>query len=674
MNDDDRVRSRTLPTPSGHAPASTLALAHAPAVCRFAPALFAALAVALSPSCAAQDLSVSVLFGENSVWQRDLPVRLRGTAAPGAEVSFRSDRLGRANAVADGGGLWTLSLPASAAGGPYAYTLESAGQTKRYGDVYVGDVFLCSGQSNMEWPVANTDDRERATALTDPLLHHIVIPHASASAPQAEPEDTFWQSAYPGRTEGFTAIGYYFAEELRRRNPEVPIGIINASWGGSVIEAWLANAEPAPESSAVADRHRARWAELRRLYPAAFATGGPGAGNAPERRLDPHGTDGAPIELGTLWESRGFPEVDGTMWFDREFSLSARQITGDTALLALGPIDDADETYVNGQLVGSTDLYSEPRYYPVPAAILRPGRNRLSVRVEDDGGGGGFGAPKDSLYFDTGIGRIRLGDAGWRVRPERIYYDSIGSPHTRPRQLYNGMLHPLTGVKARGVLWYQGESNATGPTQTARYHDQIAELVGQFRALTAQPDLPFVAVELPGWLAPSRDNHQADAHWAQMRQAIRAVTALPNTGTVVALGYGDIEDIHPKNKRPVALMLAEEMARLAYGSETEPRNSWPAQLREQGPGALVVDFSDVGEGGLKTTDGEAPRGFAVRDAGGQWHYANARIVAEDAVRLTVPSGKTITAVAYAWSNFPDEANLVNGYGRRVGSWEKAVVE
>lgn len=641
-------------------------------------AALALVTLVYATACRSQDLSVSVLFGENSVWQRGLPVALRGTASPGSAVTFASASLGEGTARAGEDGRWTLSLAAMPAGGPYTYTLSSGGAQVKISDVYVGDVFICSGQSNMEWPVDMTNDRKRATALTDPLLHHILIPKTSVPEGKDElAEGAFWQSAYPGRTEGFTAIGYYFAEELRRRRPELPIGIIHTSWGGSTIEAWLADAPSSAGGEYGPERHRARWAELREAYPAAFAK--------TYRHLRPHAPGGDPINVKGVWEGSGFPEVDGAMWFDREFTLSERQLAAAraraddqggpaTVALSLGAIDDIDSTFVNGQFVGTMRQYNALRNYRLPVSNLRAGTNRLSVWVQDNGGGGGFSGPSDSLYVETGIGRVRLDGEGWRVRPERITYDSLGAPNQTPRHLYNGMLAPITDVKAKGVLWYQGESNAGSAKAAARYADQIVRLVAQFRMLAGQPDLPFVAVELPEWLPPVDDNYQINAYWPQLRQSTRAILRLPATGTVVALGYGDAEDIHPRNKRPVSLMLAEEMSRLAYGEGDEPRNAWPSTLTAQGPATLVVRFEDAGPGGLRTTDGEPPRGFAVQDATGRWHYAEARIVAEDAIRLVGPSGKTLTAVAYAWSNNPDEANLANGHGRRVGSWKETLNE
>ena len=625
--------------------------------------------VGLSYACAgaAQELSVSVFFGEGAVWQRDRPVDLRGTGTPGAGVRFASDSLGAAEARVGTDGRWALRLSPKPAGGPYAYTVSSGGETLEVGDVYLGDVFLCSGQSNMEWPVDMTDDGERAATVVDPLLRHLVVPHHSAAAPQPEPlGGGVWQSAYPGRTEGFSAVGFYFAEELRRRRPDLAIGLVNASWGGSTIEAWLPDAEPSPASREGVAQDSARWAELRAAYPEAFTEAGVA--------LRPGSAGGEPIALGTNWENAGFPGIDGVMWFERTFSLSGRQLGGPMTL-TLGTIDDDDSTFVNGQFVGATSGWNEVRRYGLPPGLPRAGENRLSVRVHDKDGGGGFGSPPDSLYLETGVGALRLagGRGGWRVRPARVSYDTLGDPYAVPRYLYNGMLHPLEGVRARGVLWYQGESNAWHHASARAYDRQIRELVGHFRRLTGQPELPFVAVELPEWRRPVAEAYDTAAVWPELRQSTRAVLDLPATSTVVALGYGGT-DIHPRNKRPVAIMLAEETARLAYGEAGGPRNSWPAEVLPQGGGALAVRFRDVGQGGLRTTDGEAPRGFAVQDETGVWHPATARVIAPDVVRLTGPTGTDVRGVAYAWSDSPVAANLVNGYGRRVGSWRRGVLE
>ncbi len=611
-------------------------------------------------------MSVSVYFDNNSVWQRDQPVRLRGEGEPGAKVSFASADLGESMAKVSADGTWSMQLAPKPAGGPYSYTLRSGTDQIIVRDVYLGDVFVCSGQSNMEWPVGMTDDGPEAVTKTDDLLHHIMVPHVSVGDRRREPAaGAFWQTAYPGRTEGFTAVGYYFAEQLRAAYPNLAIGLIHVSWGGSRIEAWLPDAAEGPALVEVSAANRQAWDRLRAKYPAAF--------NDSTRRLPAVAeAPGEPITLGGAWEGYGFPEVDGTMWLDRTFGLSARQLAAGPAILNLGPIDDSDSTYVNGRLVGHTfDKYNASRRYVIPAGVLRAGENRLSVWVEDTGGGGGLTAAPDSVYLETGIGRVALGMA-WTVRPERIRYDSLGSPNQVPQRLYNGMLHSLAGVAAKGVLWYQGESNAWTADDAAVYADHIKSLVSTFRTLSGQPDLPFVAVELPEWKPPVDAPYETYGYWPNVRQSTRAILDMPATSTVVAFGYGDAVDIHPRNKKPVGVLLAEDMKRLAYGVTTGPTTARAKSLSQLGQ-MLVVDFEGAGAG-VRASDGESIRGFAVQDAQGAWHHAEADVMDGRRVRVVGPAGKTYRAIAYAWSNNPDEANLVNGYGRPVGSFKLSLEE
>lgn len=613
-----------------------------------------------------QPLSVSVYFGTNSVWQRDQPVRLRGTGEPGSKVSFASADLGESVAKVAADGTWQLQLSPKPAGGPYSYTLRSGKDQVIAKDVYLGDVFLCSGQSNMEWPVDQTDGGPEAVKRTDDLLHHIYIPHVSAADRRDEPAaSAFWQSAFPGRTEGFTAIGYYFAEQLRARDPKVPIGIINVSWGGSRIEAWLPDAAPGPALTEVTRANRSAWSKLREDYPNAFAP-------KPQKLSASPSTPGQPIELGGAWEQRGFPEVDGVIWFDRSVAVSDRQLAAGPVYLALGPIDDTDSTFVNGRFVGQTaGKWNEPRRYAIPAGVLKPGNNQISVWVEDTGGGGGLTAPKDSVYLQTGIGKIALG-TGWTVRPEALRYDSMGTPNQVPRYLYNGMLHSLAGVHAKGVLWYQGESNTWTQGDADAYAGQIHSLVETFRELSGQPELPFVAVELPEWKAATDDPYETYGYWPDVRQGTRSILDMPATSTVVTLGYGDAEDIHPRNKRPVAALLAEEMGRVAYGILDGPTNALATEVKQAGQ-MLVVEFKGAGVG-FQTLDGQDIRGFAVQDAKGAWYHASADAMDASHIRVVGPTAGPYRAVAYAWSNNPDEANLINGYGRRVGSFRLSMEE
>jgi len=271
----------------------------------------------------------------------------------------------------------------------------------------------------------------------------------------------------------------------------------------------------------------------------------------------------------------------------------------------------------------------------------------------------------------TATRKIPLGE-GWRARPEYLEVDTMGQKQHQPTQLYNAMIRPLRGVKTSGVLWYQGESNTGDEGETKTYASQLIQLLRMFRKETGQKNVPFFVVELPDWLPISEDNHQLYAHWAMMRQAQRSILSEPNTSVTVTLGYGDTKDIHPRDKKPVGQMLADEAMRLVYGQEDGPQFSTAKEMMTLGS-ALVVRFSNVGTG-LKSLNSKEINGFAVQGTDGKWYDAEATVQNGDRVQLTGPVGVKLQGASYAWSNNPDEANMVNGWGRAVSSFRMSVNE
>ncbi len=626
----------------------------------------------ISFSISAQNVGLSIhpVFGDGSVWQRNETVQLKGSAPAGARISFASEDLGESMAVSNQDGQWQMNIRAHEAGGPYSATLalkvdgkDVLGEQISLKDIYIGDVYLLSGQSNMEWLVSNSNMGTSASAKTNTLIRHFKVPLMASRTQKIDLPHITWKYAQPGQTENFSAIGYYFAEALLEQNPGVPIGLINSSWGGSRIEAWLpsdANGK-GPRKEIPAEMLIA-WKDLKKKYPKAFEGDG--------ERLLPHGKNGEPIDIGRKWEWTGFPDINGRIWYDRVVELTEAE-TKTPAELHLGAIDDMDHTYINGLTIGKTDSYNALRVYEVPVNGMQEGMNHLSVLVTDKGGAGGLVTTPEEIFLKTATRTIPLGD-GWRARPEYLEVDTMGQTQHQPAQLYNAMIRPLRGVKTSGVLWYQGESNTGDEGETRRYVTQLQELCGMFRAETGQPEVLFFVVELPDWLPVSAANFQPYAHWAMMRQAQRSILSEPNTSVIVTLGYGDTEDIHPRDKRPVSRMIADEAMRMVYGVEDGPRFSKAIELLQMG-NSLVVQFDHVGTG-LKASRGQAIEGFAVKGTDGKWYDAEATQQGKDRVRLLGPVGVTPQEVAYAWSNNPDEANLVNGWGRAVSSFRMTVNE
>jgi len=511
----------------------------------------------------------------------------------------------------------------------------------------------------MEWLVDNSNDAGRAKTISDPMLRHLKVPLTAAGTPLKELPHGPWLSAAPSRTGGFSAVGFYFAEYLRERDPSVAIGLVNSSWGGSRIEAWLpAVAGSTAAKHTVPAESRASWKRLQTQFPQAFDEGG-----LPGR---PHQAGGVPTDVGRKWEWTGYPDIDGQIWLDRTVNVQEDQLNL-PATLVLGPIDDSDSTFVNGTLVGNMQsAYAKTRRYRIPDGLLKAGDNAVSVWVEDTGGGGGLYQSPDSIYLQLADERIALGHDGWRSRPQRLYVDSLGEVNHRPANLYNAMLYPLAGLKASAVLWYQGESNAGGREEAQAYSQQMVSLTKTFRALTAQPQLPMLVVELPDFTAAYEGPFAENDWWPIVRSSQRAVYALPPAATVVTLGLGNAEDIHPRDKRPVGERLANQARRLVYGESDRPVSARALGLDYQG-NSLVVRFADAGTG-MQGANGSPIRGFAVRDKAGRWHHADAESIGSDRVRIDAPAGIEPRAVAYAWANNPVQANLRNSFGLPVSSF------
>ena len=625
--------------------------------------LFCCLLLAM-PLVSRAQFTLDREISSHAVLQRDAVTNFHGTAAPNTvvEVRVQGSQLTGVNRT-NSEGRWRVQLPPKPAGGPFELLIFTQDTAVLLEDVYFGDVFIASGQSNMEWPLANSDRGASRIATPDPLIRELSVVKHAAEQPTRRLRATSWKVATREQVGDFSAVAYYMAETLRARDPEVAIGIVNATWGGSKIEAWLPTSpDEGRERVEHEAAHRSRWQEIAAAYPEALREGGSSTASA----------TGEPIQVGGFWEERGWPAINGVIYHTLDVKLRDADLRG-PATLALGPIDDSDSTYVNGTLVGSMmQQYAKTRRYTVPASALRDGTNRIDIWIEDTGGGGGLYGTADSIYLQTVSRRIPIGAQTWTARPQRLELDTFGAAQHRPRRLYNGMLFPLEGLTARGIVWYQGESNAGSAAEVEAYGAQLRELVEVFRKTTGVRDLPFVTVELPDFLGPSNEPYASSEWWPAIREAQRSVVGLPNASFTSTLGLGDSTDIHPRNKQPVGEALANELRALAYEEPDAPRSPLATKL-EQTAGMTTVLFERVGEG-LKTRDGAAVRGFALQDTSGRWTSVSAQLIGLDRVKLQVPPDTQVAAVAYAWQNNPIGANLVNSHGLPVGSFRLSVAE
>ncbi|MBC6994018.1 sialate O-acetylesterase [Neolewinella lacunae] len=626
----------------------------------------------------AQELQLFESFTNHAVLQRNTDHPLWGWARPGTvvKVLFGEQRL----SVKTGkDGRWRVLLPPTPAGGPHKISVQTKREAILLEDIYFGDVYLLSGQSNMEWRLRQSDpDSSRARSIADPLIRELKVKRSYATQPLVhldidEATDDQWMVGTAERIGEFSGVGSYFAHYVRKE-VDVPIGLLHASWGGSRIEPWMSPAALGMEAvaeNAVDEIMQAAGKEGR----ATFATVFPGRAIPTKDegealgwlRADFDDSRWPTMTLPTYWEAAGYPNVDGYFYFRRTFTLTSAQAAG-PATLYLGAIDDGDWTYLNGTAVGSMpNAYAEPRVYTLPAGTLRTGENTIAIRVMDGGGGGGFSASPVDFRLETSAGAVNLaGNFRYNIGEFR----AGGQPNQVPTILYNAMIAPLEGYPLTGVLWYQGESNA-GPGDNERYADLMQGLVKQWRGFFKQPDLPFFWVQLANFQAAVSTPNEPG--WAVLRNSQTIATALPRTGQAVITDIGEADDIHPRNKWEVGRRLSLHALKDIYGKKVQARSP-VAKSAKNDAGFVVVRFAEVG-GGLmvKSTDRyRYPTGLTIQDASGKWHFARALLdESENALFVEVPSGLKVKTVRYNWANNPD-GNLFSKEGLPVTPFELTV--
>jgi sialate O-acetylesterase len=438
-------------------------------------ATFWASSAVLAQGDSSRALRLARLFGEGMVLQRDARLPVWGWGVPGRAVQVSLDGVARTTTTSPAGA-WRVTLPPQRAGGPHRLVVRSGPDSVMLGDVLVGDVWVASGQSNMEWPLVNTRDAAAAiAAANDRSIRHFKVPVSFAKAPEADLAGGSWAAADSQHVGSFSAVAYYFARDLRK-SVDVPIGILNTTWGGSRIETWMSRAALGLDSA----RWAAMWAEeeasqrrfVERLrakigdLPKTDAGLVEGRAVWADPALDESGWQ--PVAVPKLWEQQGYDGLDGVVWYRVAFDLSADEAARGVRL-GLGAIDDNDITWVNGVEVGRTNNYSALRAYDAPARALRAGRNVIAVRVEDSGGGGGIWGDSAALFLDVGGVRRPLG-TGWKLRVGSASLQPDGQHINKvPTVVYNKMVHPLLGFPIKGVIWYQGESNADSAADARKY-------------------------------------------------------------------------------------------------------------------------------------------------------------------------------------------------------------
>ncbi len=627
--------------------------------------LFVAVLLISSVNCrpSIAQLTVGKIFGEHMILQREVPLRIWGTSSPNDIVIFELNKKSKTTKT-DGDGNWIIEIDPQPAGGPHELTLSSARNKIGWKDIYFGDVYLCSGQSNMEWPLELTENAEQEISqVNNPLIRECKIPRTSSDVLAKDLESASWIKAGPKTVGKFTAVGYYFAKEISK-SEGVPIGLINSSWGGSRIEPWMsATSLGAINSEAILTEIREKEAQdkmaLKRDLLTKF-----GAFKSVDKPLTEKSVNWEkenielanwqPIKINSNWESEGYEKLDGVVWYRNTFLLTKKQVK-ENFELSLGAIDDSDETFINGVRVGGMkNSYNVKRKYQVEKSILKVGRNVIAVRVEDTGGGGGINEVGVDLGLKSSSHFIPLKE-NWLIKLEAHYAFGNYNENQVPTVLYNKMIYPIRNYAMKGVLWYQGESNAD--QDRATYGNLFKGLINDWRTLWKNDSLPFLYVQLAAFLeAPAEPEYSS---WPAIRMAQTDALELENTGMATALDIGDAMDIHPRNKKTVGERLALLAQHKIYKKDVISRGPNPIRIRNVA-NELIIEYKDS-EGLYFKDNNLSERQFSVAGSNGKFYWATPRL-SKGHVVLTCSEVSNPVEVRYAWANNPDQASLYNAAG------------
>jgi sialate O-acetylesterase len=631
--------------------------------------LLLTLAALASPTLA--DVRLPRIFGDHMVLQRESEVLVWGFADPGEVVTVRGGwDDSTVTTVADDEGDWHVHMQTGQAGGPYTLTVNDV----TLSDVLLGEVWICSGQSNMEWHVEWCDDAQAEIAAADhPRLRLFTVAKALAATPQDDVRGT-WTACSPETVGAFSATGYYFGRELLAELGDVPIGLVSTNWGGTVSEAWtsretlarfdafapaLARLDEGDDGQSLAAQQAAWWRSLEQQDPG-FEAGWMNAG------VDTEPWTNAAVP--GYFKDIALGSFDGTVWYRRTVDVPAEYV-GQELVLDLGPVDDMDLVYLNGERVGATlglGQWQSPRSYSVAADVVRAGPNVLAVCAVDTSGAGSIGvaggAPT-SLRLRPASSQAGEGlplEGTWKARAGASMgalgaFPNAGWLHANyPTALYNAMIAPLLPYAIRGAIWYQGESNRA---RAAQYRRIFPALIEDWRAKWGRGDFPFYWVQIAPF-GYGGDTGEA----AELREAQMLTQSLPHTGMAVVMDIGNPGNIHPTNKQDVGRRLALWALAKNYGRDVECSGPVYAGLEVKGAEARLTFEHAAG-----LTSGDSPPShFTLAGSDRVFHSATARIEGETIVVTSDAVGAPV-AVRYAWGA-ADQPNVKNGAGLPASSF------
>ena len=610
-------------------------------------------------------------ISNNMVLQQNSTAALWGKAGSGKMVTIVTSWDAKTyNTTADKNGDWKTGVQTPSFGGPYTITVSEE-NTITLTNVMIGEVWLCSGQSNMNWPVGGRGKvlnyQEEIANANYPNIRLLQVNLKKSNTPETAltVRNNGWDICNPQTVENFSAVAYFFAREIYRQTG-IPIGLIHSSWGGTVAEAWtsyngLKNFPEFKQHAALINSNDSNaikrkyendlktWEQKHFLLDKGFSGIKP-VWASPRLAANDWGI----MPLPGFWDKHGLQSFNGVIWFRKKIVLP-QNLQNKDLILSLGNIDDEDITWFNGVKVGENKKHQTKRIYKIPAAIVKNGENLIAVRVYDIRANGGFYGSSSEMFLGTDNEKLSLaGD--WLYKKSFSSEEIPPAPYTlaspnHPTVLYNAMIHPLTNYKIRGVIWYQGESNANRAYQ---YRTLFPAMIKDWRQQFSSGDFPFYFVQLANYM--KKDSLPSESKWAELREAQLMSTKIPNTGMAVTIDIGEANDIHPKNKQDVG----KRLALIALNKTYKKGNEFSGPLYKNSfvkNGKITIRF---GHSRSLSAKGGVLKGFAIAGADKKFYWAEA-IINGNTVEVSSPQVPRPVAVRYSWGNNPD-GNLYNSDG------------
>ena len=607
------------------------------------------------------------LISNGVVLQRNEKVKIWGWASPNEKITlnFKSKNY---LTEADKEGNWAILLPAQKAGGPYEMVLKASNEIKIQ-DILFGDVWICSGQSNMELPMERVKEKygEIIKNSKNTNIRQFLVPDKyDFKKPQTDLDSGNWLSANPNNVLEFSAVAYFFAKEINEKT-QVPIGLINTALGGSPVESWMSEGALKAFPKAFDEAQKFKNDDLIKQietsdkkrnddWYALINASDKGLLNKDlqwnQANIDDN--NWSKMAIPGYWAEQSIGKVNGAVWFRKEINVP-KSMVGKPAKLFMGRIVDQDFVYVNGEFVGTTGYQYPPRRYEVKSTVLKEGKNTIAVRVINNSGSGGFVLEKP-YYLAVGNDTIDLkGEWKYKLGVEMKPLQGPTFIRWKPEGLYNAMIAPLLNLKIKGVLWYQGEANTYNAKE---YAQTFTAMITSWRAKWAQGNFPFLFVQLTNYMEEYPEPRESN--WAALRQSQLETLSVPNTGMAVTIDVGEWNDIHPLNKEAVGHRLALLARKMAYGETKITASSpMPSTATFENDKAIIF-FANVGKG-LSIKNGMDLKSFAISNDGIHFVWAKAKITGNK-VEVWNEKISNPTVVRYAWDNNPAAANLFSKEG------------